>query len=444
MKSLNVGCAAREIPVPLFTELYGYGPFLGRRNRGVHDPLLCRAASFSHGKTRLIIISNDLVTMDPERAWEVRSEVGRHLRMPGTNVMICGSHTHSGPTISPGIGWGELNPDFVQSWKRVAVAAALEAAADESRVTATAGSQPLRERLGTNRVIPDGPTDPDIRWVCFSDSAETPKLLIHNHGMHGVVFGKSMLLVSADWPGAANRKILDQGLARNVMFLQGPAGNINTVPLGLGLEDGELAMEAIAEKYTADLSLGLRAGTPVDTAPLAVGFERVEMPSEEVTADYVRDTAAKLRALGGMTYQADRMEEMAIYMEAGGDIGITTDFQVFRIGGLYVYAVPGELFVELGMDLISRSPGAVSLVATLANDNLRYIPTPQTFAANPEIVAARRGYGYYETQFAGYGRYRACFKPNVGPFLVDRMHSIASGLCLPSDGAAAFTNQGQP
>ena len=54
MDILRVGCSDAEIPVPLFTELYGYGPFLGRRNRGVRDPLHCRVASFFDGNERLI------------------------------------------------------------------------------------------------------------------------------------------------------------------------------------------------------------------------------------------------------------------------------------------------------------------------------------------------------------------------------------------------------
>ena len=125
----KVGCCASIIDVPLFTELYGYGPFLGRRNRGVLDRLYCRCASFYDNNARVIIISNDLVTMDRECAWEVREKISRKTGTPPHNIMVCGSHTHSGPTISKGIGWGELDPAFVANWVKTAVRTAVAAVA---------------------------------------------------------------------------------------------------------------------------------------------------------------------------------------------------------------------------------------------------------------------------------------------------------------------------
>ena len=37
--SIAVGVAENALKVPLFAELYGYGPFKGRRNIGTRDPL---------------------------------------------------------------------------------------------------------------------------------------------------------------------------------------------------------------------------------------------------------------------------------------------------------------------------------------------------------------------------------------------------------------------
>ncbi|MBT7163875.1 MAG: hypothetical protein HN904_13930, partial [Victivallales bacterium] len=72
---MRVGCAERVIETPLFVELYGYGPFLGRRNRGVRDPLRCRAASFDDDDQRVLILANDLVTMSRSGAWEIRQGI---------------------------------------------------------------------------------------------------------------------------------------------------------------------------------------------------------------------------------------------------------------------------------------------------------------------------------------------------------------------------------
>ena len=47
----KIGCAEQKLEVPLFTELYVYGPYAGRRNMGVHEDLYCRAFSFFNGES---------------------------------------------------------------------------------------------------------------------------------------------------------------------------------------------------------------------------------------------------------------------------------------------------------------------------------------------------------------------------------------------------------
>ncbi len=45
--NLRVGVAEKELDVPLFAELYGYGPYDERRQMEIHDPLYVRAYSFA-------------------------------------------------------------------------------------------------------------------------------------------------------------------------------------------------------------------------------------------------------------------------------------------------------------------------------------------------------------------------------------------------------------
>ena len=428
-ETLRVGCAEAEIPVPLFTELYGYGPFLGRRNRGVRDPLMCRAVSFGDGSDRLILITSDLVTMDPDCAWEVRNEIGRRLDMPPTNIMLTATHTHSGPTISRGIGWGELDRDFQASWVRVAVEQGVRAAEDESPVEAEAGRSALSEPLGYNRVDrEDGPTDPDIRWLRSRRPDGKVKLLLHNHGMHAVVFGPKMRLVSADWPGEVNRRIVEEDVAEHGLFLPGPAGNVNTIEPCKNLEEGEPRLRRIGEKYVADLRRGLDAGgEALDLLPLRAALEPTEFPTHTVTPESLRADARKLRELEERPYLVDRLEEMALFMENGGDTCVVLDLQVLRLGDVYVYAFPGEPFVELGFDVMRRSPGRFALAGEVANGNGRYFPTPEVMDRYPSIAVKSRGAGYYEIQ-GGAGRFMPPYQRDVAPFAVGKLLEMAGRL----------------
>ncbi len=428
MGEVRCGFAAEVIPTPLFLELYGYGPFLGRRNRGVRDPLYCRAASVSDGASRVILIVSDLVTMDPGAAQRVRQAVRAATGAAPENILVSATHTHSGPTVSPGIGWGEFAPAFQAEWVAVATRTGIAAARDEAPVTARAGRAPLSRPLGVNRVVAGGPTDPEIRWLRFDAADGRAKLLIHNHAMHAVVFGPRMLRVSADWPGEVNRLIVERRLARHALFLQGTAGNINTAPACCAEAEGEPELRRIGASYADDLERGLAQGFAVEAAPAAGHLRPTPLPCEPVTPDFLRDAAARMRAIGGRAYVIDRLEEMALYMEHGGDVSITAPLQVLRLGEVYLYAFPGEPFVELGRAVMDRSPGRLALSTGLANDNGRYFPTPETFAANPELVTATPGRGYYETQFAGFGRYRARYRADIGPFLVERLLAGAAEL----------------
>jgi hypothetical protein len=56
-----------------------------------------------------------------------------------------------------------------------------------------------------------------------------------------------------------------------------------------------------------------------------------------------------------------------------------TPIQAFRIGDAALAALPSEVFVEIGIDIKSRSPFQRTLVAELANDCFGYIPTDQAF-----------------------------------------------------------------
>jgi hypothetical protein len=74
---------------------------------------------------------------------------------------------------------------------------------------------------------------------------------------------------------------------------------------------------------------------------------------------------------------------------------------VFRIGDSFIVGLPGELFVEYGLDLKRRAPLPTTII-TLANGELQgYIVTPDNDAAG------------------GYEATNSFFRPESGNILVD-------------------------
>jgi hypothetical protein len=424
VKNMKLGCARSEIKVPLFAEMLGYGRFLGRRNRGSNDPLHCTASSFFDGTKRTIIISNDLCLINTEYARIIRKETAKRLNIDEKAVMVAATHTHSAPAADKTVGWGEIHPECLKEWIELAIETAEKATNDETKVKAFAGICPLKEKLGYNRVKENGPTDTEIRWMKFVKEDGKSKLIIHNHGMHAVVFGPKMLKTSADWPGAANQNILEKGLAENAIFLQGACGDINTEPTARSFEEGEEHRLKIGKSYAESLAEGLDKGEKINLDSLDFSMETEEYPTVEMSPRFLRESAPFFREKD--SYLADRLEELAIFFENGGSGKVEGDQQVIRLGDAYIYATPGEVFYGIGQDVLNGSPGKFAMFSEVTNGSCGYMPTPETFDNNPEFLTEKRGYGYYETHFVGLLLFHFNFTKEIGPFLTDKLLKQAS------------------
>ncbi|MGY8691045.1 MAG: hypothetical protein ACKVHP_25305 [Verrucomicrobiales bacterium] len=67
------------------------------------------------------------------------------------------------------------------------------------------------------------------------------------------------------------------------------------------------------------------------------------------------------------------------------------EVQVITLGDSLAWvALPGEIFVELGLDLKSASPFKQTIVAELANGSIGYIPSIRAYRHGAyEVVSAR-------------------------------------------------------
>ena len=428
----KIGCAEQQLEIPLFAELYGYGPYAGRRNTGVHEPLFCRAFSFFNGEKRAMIVYSDLCSTDDQYAREMRAVIASRLRINPEGIAFAATHTHSGPALSsdsPDTS-GIRNAEFQNYWKQVVLKVAIQAFHDEEEIAAAeAGKAPLVRPIGTNRVEPEkNITDPAIRWMKFIRPDGSVKLLIHNHGVHGIADnGPLYKKASSDWMGAANRIIRERKLANYALFLQGPAGDINT-RTNCAAEKRETVGRELAEEYVGYLANGLNGGTPVALGEIAFSLKTFEFPTVKQTAEELRKDAAAFRARGKTEREkaywainACRLEEMALMAEKGYDLGISHDLLVIRLGDVEFYFVPGELYIEPGLELLNGSKAKYPFAATLSNGNGVYLFTEKSALRFPTpFTPAEKLFGYYEIY--GYmHQLRFKYQNNIASFVVNNL-----------------------
>ena len=178
---------------------------------------------------------------------------------------------------------------------------------------------------------------------------------------------------------------LEQGIAERVgTILAGEAVKIGTrlVPAGDGA-GVRFARQAV--------KLPLRAPSAEDVA-WARAYSKAEMHEmDDAGLDVVR---------------AHRILEL----EELGELTAPAWVQVLAVGDLAYVTLPGEVFVELGLDLKKRSPFPHTLLAELNGTADGYIPTEKAY-----------GEGGYEATSSP-------FRPGTGELLVETALELLSSL----------------
>ncbi|MBE6390292.1 MAG: hypothetical protein E7043_09010 [Lentisphaerae bacterium] len=446
---ITVGAAENIIEVPLFSELGGYGPFLGRRNIGIRDPLFCRVLTVNDGQRRNVIIVTDTIASDEVNCRILRMELASEFALYPESIMFVATHTHSAPCIaSCDVGYGEPDVEFLNNWRQTIRRTLADAIAGEEVVRAFAGKAPVRNIIGQRRTSgSDKTTDTDIRFVKFIRPDGSVKALLHNHAMHGVVFGETRL-VSADWMGNANTLIKERKLAEIPIFLYGTAGDINVIwqdengkdiPIEVWATASEKSMEQnlqrIGKSYVDDLACGLENGQEISLAPVKAVLRTFEFPTEAVDAVVYREIAEKLlKKLPSpfetlLRYTHDRMVEMAVLAEKGKDFRVLRDLQVLKMGDLAISAVPGEPFLALGNALCAGAKSLFPMAVSVANGDAGYYPTAEMFEEYPDIFCCDDfgAFGFYEVWF-GAGLHRPKFKPGIVNFIVEKLLEMENTL----------------
>jgi len=427
---LYLGCAEEIIDVPLFAELYGYGHFDGRRNQGSQDPLYVLAYTFFDGKKRALVIYSDVCVTDTESARTMRAALATRFRLDSDGIAFVATHTHCAPPVGYGCyTFGVTDPLFQENWRRAVLAAAEKALRSEEAIASvTAGKAPLAAPIGRNRVEREkNVTDPAIRWVKFTRADGSVKVLLHNHGVHGISSNGSMVnFASADWMGYANRLIKEQKLADMPFFLLGPAGDINPTRSCLDVKSAN-GNEFTATPYMEYLAADLDKGEKIDVSSVDFKFATVTMPTVFQTAAELRADAQALRdtdAKMNVNYWgvgAKYIDEMALLADKGCDLSAKLDFQVIKVGDFAIYFVPGELYIGPGKELLARAKAKYPLIATVANADGGYFFDETSAKRYPDAMSKDdKVFGFYEIY--GY-MYRRQFKyrDNVAQFVINQL-----------------------
>jgi hypothetical protein len=224
-----------ELTPPPGSPLAGYAARGDVVAAGAHDPLEAVLLSVRDARPageRVTWVVLDAVAADGSLARAVANAVGTALDCPPDAVLVCATHTHSGPA-----GWiRRVHPAFPDSAdeamraelvRRVGAAAAgLTGTEREVRLLVADGPAP---GIGTNRTDPAGPHDASVGLLALIETSGAVSGLLVDHACHATVLGHDNLRWSADWPGAA-RRTLAAALAAGRPFADGSEPRPRSAP----------------------------------------------------------------------------------------------------------------------------------------------------------------------------------------------------------------------
>ncbi len=396
----RAGTARVKITPPDGTPMAGY--FHERGSTGVHDDLWARALVVESGGQRAALVSCDVIHIPDGVAAEARRLIEAETGLKAERVMISATHAHTGPEMK-GVYAKWVPARMAESVKRAAAelkAARITAGEGEESTLAfnrrfymtdgTVGWNP--GKLNPKIVRPAGPADGRVAVVSVAREDGMVLATYVNYGLHLDTVGGTE--ISADYPYTMSR-LVSGAVGGMTTFTLGCAGNVNHIDVKSGRKQsghgeaqriGTVLAGEVIRTYAKLEPAGageLRALREVAPLPLA--------PHKPEDVEWARGVAAKYGKPGAAPF-LDLVKAMRVLaVEERGGRPLEAEVQVIALGKDVAWVgLPGEIFAELGMEIRRRSPFRHTVVVSLANGHLGYVPDGKAWSqGNYEVVTAR-------------------------------------------------------
>jgi hypothetical protein len=354
------------------------------KSSSVSTRLYAKALVLGSGVQRVAIVALDTLKYPVQCAVPARRQVEKITGIPAANVILCTSHTHSGPL------WGCYKDQLVTP---IAEAVAM-AMRDQTpcRLGTTRGKAeglaecrrvikdgqawnrwplPASER---NKYPAEGPTDPEFDVLAVIGKDGKYKAIVYNFACHAA--NNRDKTVSADYPGDIQQYVQKRlGYAAPTLYLTGACGDVNPIY--------SVSKEVFGEKLGGEIVRRLGQLEPIAKPSLAVESREMQMPGREhpelQEADIVLKWPQRAEVYKEVFHQMKKIEKPSYPFFFTG-IRIGDDFAIVTN--------PVELFCGIGMSIKRQSPFKHTMVAEQTNGAHGYVPTAKAFEG-----------GSYETWF---------------------------------------------
>jgi hypothetical protein len=410
------------------------GGFFRQVGKGALDRLLAVACVVHDGKTPIALVGIDTLFITRPTVDAARRAIQKETSIPGDNVLIGASHTHTGGPVAGALGSAAdaVYLDQLTHGITTAVRSAWQSlhAAEIGIGTGHEGSISYNRRFlmrdgreithpgkpGTPHhaeiVRPAGPIDPDVGVLAVrAPKGKVAGVVVH-FACHSTVVGGDRF--SPDYAGYLRQHLRARyGSDTPVVFLLGACGDITQVDnRSTAREFGIEHADMMGMKLAAETIRTIDRMAWLAEAPTAVAVESILLPLR-ADPDPDRERPAFGLGSGAAVEEVYAAERRRVAEERRQTPRIPCEVQALRIGPLGIVTNGAEYFCAYGLRAKECSSVKPTWVVTLANEWIGYVPTAQAFAG-----------GGYEPRTARSSK----LAPDAGQQLLETMLSTQSRL----------------
>jgi neutral ceramidase len=403
---MKAGTAKVMITPPVGHELSGwsFGPSVD-----IHDNLFAKVMVLESLGKKTVIVTTDLIGFGTSYADRIRRMIASRLDIDLKYILVSCSHTHSGPATIKLRQWGAVDEFYVETVINHIIGAVDIAIRRMDEAFIGTGEGEVRGVGINRRDMEKGLVDNQLQVIRIDNGEGKMKAALMNYSCHPVAAHDYMNVISADYPGYAMRVLESLKNDKMIaMFSTGAAGDINPVHFHhikyaekygymVGGEALKIA-EAIECESRLDISAAAKtAKLPTKKLPSVAELNAIIEEQKKIIKSQENEKSVDPHKFAEELIRLEWAEEALKIKRAGIEAdSVEIAVNVLRLNDTALVGIPGEVFVEIGLNIKKSSPLRHTLILELTNGALCYLPTKSAFdKGGYELDMASKVYGLY-------------------------------------------------
>lgn len=423
-KLVDVGVGRMEITPVTPVRLAGYSdrnvPFTG-----VSQKLWSKALAFGSAKHGYsVLLTVDLLGIPAQITQRVREELAKEINIKPENLVICASHTHSGPQIGNILSHFHKPLDEDELAEVALYGSSLILKLKEVALQAIKDIQPSTMDWGTGEVTfavnrrkhhnPNGPVDHSMPLLRIASPDGKVRAVLVSYACHAVTFGPSNNTVHGDWVGEAQLQIEKNIPGTIALVAVGCGADQNSNPrmnkdIKVDFQSVEMQGKSIANEVTRLLASNqlkpVTAGPSGKLKSIELAFANAPDPKE--LARKAKESGRESNYSRLILNRMARSEDLPMK--------INYPIQLWSFGNdLSMLFMAGEVVVDYALRLKKEVGTGKLWINAYSNDMPCYIPSQRVLNE-----------GGYEAEgaMAGYEK-PSRFKDGVEEQIIEAVHEL--------------------